>query len=154
MDVKAYLKAGITSLGAMQMLEEAKLKAFHAGLSPKPYAVLAETARSLFENGLISVDDYNKLMPSSLSSSYHYAKGYSDGVAMKREMEKSVEILCPICNTGNIDTIVIREGEWSAQCSVCTNYFEVSADFISEYEMKLSLTGNGKAIKVSKLEGC
>jgi hypothetical protein len=61
MEVKDYLKAGITSFGAMQLLEEAKLKAFYAGLSPKPDAMLVE-----------------------------YAKGYSDGVNMKREMEKPI----------------------------------------------------------------
>jgi hypothetical protein len=127
MDVKDYLKAGITSLGAMQMLEEAKLKAFHAGLSPKPYAVLAETARSLFENGLISVDDYNKLMPSSLSSSYHYAKGYSDGVAMKREMEA---VWCKVCERPVMEKVRMNDNVYKYYCAGCRTF--ISREDIDE----------------------
>jgi hypothetical protein len=98
MEVKDYLKAGITSFGAMQLLEEAKLKAFYAGLSPKPDAMLVE-----------------------------YAKGYSDGVAMKREMEA---VWCKVCERPVMEKVRMNDNVYKYYCAGCRTF--ISREDIDE----------------------
>jgi hypothetical protein len=66
---------GIRDKAKAAELEEAKMWAFYNGLSPKPHAALKATRKYH--------DTYK------WNCYLFYANGYSDGVAMKQEMEKA-----------------------------------------------------------------